>query len=226
MRPSDQELGLVYQRSKIKDHSQETLICRPTDADYAACARSQLLFADQRAWLQRLSNLLPEKRMLLLLLFFLNEGSDSNGLSPFKISEKEELSVWYSNLRLENPGLIGALVRHSQIWIRRLLASGGEKRYEITARDFGYDSLKVGSGPRTPIPGFLIPGPLCSCLVLARVPLRHVAADAEGGSAGAGGCEFKKIKDQKLEIRDLRSHMFFGTELLLRKVDQRCYCAR
>ncbi|KAF8364182.1 hypothetical protein PRIPAC_91105 [Pristionchus pacificus] len=39
----------------------ETLICRPTDADYAACARSQLLFADQRAWLQRLSNLLPEK---------------------------------------------------------------------------------------------------------------------------------------------------------------------
>ncbi|GMR34546.1 hypothetical protein PMAYCL1PPCAC_04741, partial [Pristionchus mayeri] len=39
----------------------ETLICRLTDSDFAACSRSQLLLADQAIWLQRLSNLLPEK---------------------------------------------------------------------------------------------------------------------------------------------------------------------
>ncbi|GMT11483.1 hypothetical protein PFISCL1PPCAC_2780, partial [Pristionchus fissidentatus] len=39
----------------------ETLICSPTDAFFAACGRSQLLLSDQSAWLQKLSNLLPEK---------------------------------------------------------------------------------------------------------------------------------------------------------------------
>ncbi|GMS79267.1 hypothetical protein PENTCL1PPCAC_1442, partial [Pristionchus entomophagus] len=39
----------------------ETLVCRPPSPDFSSCSRSQLLLADQLVWLQKLSNLLPEK---------------------------------------------------------------------------------------------------------------------------------------------------------------------